>query len=154
MPTNADVPDTEIVGNLQSHARNVLQAVNDRMFDTTQYPWTAAADNMKTINPTGGRPPASSKTEALNTMQQICEAFPEHQIRVLSLSTDFYTKQHARYASVFVNGEVSGAPGLAKGIWRPMVTVFTYQRIGGEWICISEESIDGVGGDDGLGGGF
>ncbi|KAF7185183.1 Beta-glucuronidase [Pseudocercospora fuligena] len=145
MCASLDGSDEVVTKNLEQHVRDGIQAINERNFNIAEYPWTGAASDFHTINPTGCRPPADNKVDAIRIMKYICTHCPNHQMRIHSLFTQIYVKEGGgKFADVFMNGDVSGAPGLKRGVWRPMVTVWSYRLTKGEWFCISEESIDGV----------
>ncbi|KXS95127.1 hypothetical protein AC578_2888 [Pseudocercospora eumusae] len=145
MCASLDGPDDLVTKNLEQHVRDGVQAINERNFNTAEYPWTGAASDFHTINPTGGRPPVDNIVDAIRIMKGICTHCPNHQMRIHSLVTHIYVKEGGgKFAEVFMNGDVSGSLGLKRGVWRPMVTVWSYRLTEGEWFCISEESIDGV----------
>lgn len=142
-----DGPDDFVARQIETHIRAGIDAINTRSFDPSCAPWHALADDFHTINPTGGRVAVDSKNASLVEMEQICRAYPDHQITIIDLATTIYPERIARRADVFMNAEATGGPGLERGISRKFVSCFAFECRNGVWLCVSETSMDGLGQD-------
>ncbi|EME77421.1 uncharacterized protein MYCFIDRAFT_200689 [Pseudocercospora fijiensis CIRAD86] len=130
---------------IEQHCRDCMNAINTRHLDVNTYPWTKVAPDFYMLNPTGDRRQAVSRADALHDLRLINEANPQHRIRIAEMTVNIRHKDGEKIAEAFMNAEVTGLPGLGEGVARKTVSKVEYRLIDGEWMAVSESTMDGMG---------
>ncbi|KXS95782.1 hypothetical protein AC578_6452 [Pseudocercospora eumusae] len=130
---------------IEQHCRDCINAVNTRNLDANSYPWTRVSPNFHMLNPIGLRKQAVSRADALDDLRCINEANPSHHIRIAEVTVNTRQKDGEKIAEVFMNAEATGLPGLGDGVARKTVARFEYRLIDGQWMTVSESTMDGMG---------
>ena len=154
---------------LETIAREGVDAVNVRNFDESTSPWTSYSPSFENVTGRSSGPPATwaspslpitprdkrstyiqpqepepgSLSAFLNFEQGLADANPDYHIEILDVECTFANEQ-ASYAAVIMTAQIHGLPS---GVVRPILGTwdFAYAKDEKRWMATRLTTVHGVG---------
>lgn len=124
---------------IESIIHSLVREINTRALSPSSPIWPFLSDDFVTR---GNGPNASSKLDTLASLNQHFAEWPDYNLDVTAMGTELNSKLDA--ATVFTNVDVSGGPGVPKGLSRKLVSVFEFKKSGsGRWMALGVTTLPG-----------